>query len=171
MDCCPCRLCLLNTSANVYCQYCPRRQGLQHGAVLRSRCQASWKSATTTLDSKRTTEGRRHVWSVEGFALSLFEECAWVDGNECVSELLFLRCHSCGQTLDRGERCLGPDLQCPRYWHHHAPRVRVTRSQPGELLKPGRKRLLWRLLERVLLSENVGVCVEHIYKCFLSVLS
>ena len=25
-----------------------------------------------------------------------------------------LQCHSCAQTLDRGERCLGPDLQCPR---------------------------------------------------------
>ena len=35
----------------------------------------------------------------------------------------------------------------------------VTSSQPGELLKPGRKMVLWRLLERALLSGNVGVCV------------
>ncbi len=49
--------------------------------------------------------------------------------------------------------------------------VRVTRSQPGELSKPSRNRLLRRLLERALLSGNVAVCGEHIYKCFLSVLS
>ena len=24
-----------------------------------------------------------------------------------------LGCHSCAQTLDRGERCLGPDFKCP----------------------------------------------------------
>ena len=41
---------------------------------------------------------------------SLFSECAWVDGSECVSECLPLRCHSCAQTLDRGEGCLGHDL-------------------------------------------------------------
>ena len=32
-----------------------------------------------------------------------------------------------------------------------------------ELLKPGRKRLLWRLLAGVLLSGNVGVCVKHVH--------
>ena len=57
---------------------------------------------------------------------------------------------------------------CPR--HPQAPRVRVTRSQPGELLKPFRSGLLWRLLERALLLRNVAVCGDHIYKCFLSVL-
>ena len=41
------------------------------------------------------------------------EECAWMFGNRCVSECLedaifFM------QTLDRGERCLGPDFQCPQ---------------------------------------------------------
>ena len=91
-----------------------------------------------------------------------------MNGNECVSECLSLRCHSCAQILDRGERCLGRDLQYPRKRHHQAPRVRVTRSQPGELLKPGRKGLLWMLFERVLLSGDVGVIAEHIYKCFLS---
>ena len=48
--------------------------------------------------------------------------------------------------------------------------VRVTRSQPGELLKPGRKGLLWRLLERALLPGDVGIFVEHIYTYFMSVL-
>ena len=91
--------------------------------------------------------------------------------NECVSECLYLRCHYCAQILDRGERCLGLDLQYPRKRHHQAPRVRITRSQPGELLKPGWKRLLWRLLERALFPGDVGVFVEHIYKRFLSVLS
>ena len=33
------------------------------------------------------------------------------------------------------------------------------------------KGLLWRLLEKALLSGNVALCVEHIYKCFSSVLS
>ena len=87
-----------------------------------------------------------------------------MDGNGCVSE------------------CLSDGILVRRLWtvekdvqgvtsNHQAPRVRVTRSQPGELLKPGWKGLLWRLLESPLLPENVGVCVEHIYICFLSVLS
>ena len=63
-------------------------------------------------------------------------------------------------------RCLGPDLQR----HHQAPGVRVSRSQPGQLLKPGRKRLFYRLLGRAFLSWNVGVFLEPIYKYFLSVL-
>ena len=39
------------------------------GAVLRSICQTSWPSPTTTLNRKRTTKRRPHVWWVEGFAL------------------------------------------------------------------------------------------------------
>ena len=35
-------------------------------------------------------------------------------GWEWMCEWMSLQCHSCSQTLDRGERCLGPDLQCPR---------------------------------------------------------
>ena len=77
-----------------------------------------------------------------------------MNGHGCVSECLSLQCHPCAQILDRGERCLGPDLQYPRK-RHQAPRVRVTRSQPGELLKPGRKGLLWRLLERTLLPGDL----------------
>ena len=37
--------------------------------------------------------------------------------------------------------------------------------------KPGRKGLLWRLLERRLLAGDVGIFVEHIYKCFVPLLS
>ena len=33
---------------------------------------------------------------------------------EWMCEWMSSQCHSCAQTLDRGERCLGPDLQCPR---------------------------------------------------------
>ena len=77
---------------------------------------------------------------------------------EWMCEWMSLRCHSCAQTLDRGERCLGPDLHCPRL-RHQAPRVRVTRSQPGELLKPGRKGLLWRLLEKPLLPAFCCCCI------------
>ena len=34
--------------------------------------------------------------------------------NEWVSECLFLRSDCSAQIPDRGERCLGPDLHCPR---------------------------------------------------------
>ena len=61
-------------------------------------------------------------------------------GWEWMCEWMSSWCHSCAQTLDRGERCLVPDFQCPRYRHHQAPRVRVTRNQ------------------------DVGIFVEHIYK-------
>ena len=74
--------------------------------------------------------------------LFLFLSGVCMGGWEWMCEWMSLQCHSCAQTLDRGDRCLGPDLQCPRSWHHQAPRVRVTRSQPGELLKAGRKRIL-----------------------------
>ena len=63
---------VLRTSTNVFCQYCPRREGLGRGAAVRSICQASWPSPTTTLDRKRTTKRRRHFWWVEGFAVCLF---------------------------------------------------------------------------------------------------
>ena len=44
-------------------------------------------------------------------------------------------------------------------------------DQRGELLKSGRKGLLWRLLERPVLPGDLGVFVEHTYIRFLSVLS
>ena len=87
---------------------------------------------------------------------------------EWMCEWMSLPCRSCAQILDRGEGWVGRDLQHPRK-RHQPPRV--TRTQPGEVLNPGRTGLSWRLLERPLLSGNVAVCVEHIYKCFLSVLS
>ena len=49
---------------------CPRREGVRRGAVLSSRCLASWPSPSTTVDRKRTSKRRHHVWSVERFALS-----------------------------------------------------------------------------------------------------
>ena len=80
-------------------------------------------------------------------------------GNECVSECL-LPCRSCAQILDRGEGWVGRDLQHPRK-RHQPPRV--TRTQPGEVLNPGRTGLSWRLLERPLLSGNVAVmCRTHL---------
>ena len=60
---------LLNTSANAFCQYCPRREGRRRGTVLRSRCQAFWPSPTSPLDRKRTSKRRHHVWWVERFLL------------------------------------------------------------------------------------------------------
>ena len=52
-----------------------------------------------------------------------------------------------------------------------SPCDRLTRGQPEELLKPGRKGLFSRLLERALVPGNDGVFDEHIYKYFVSVLS
>ena len=49
-----------------------------------------------------------------------------MNGNGCVSECLSLKCHSCAQILERGERCLGRDIEYPRKRQHPAPRVRVT---------------------------------------------
>ena len=37
-----------------------------------------------------------------------------VAGWKWMCEWMSSECLSCAQTLDRGERCLGPDLQCPR---------------------------------------------------------
>ena len=61
---------LLKISTNVFCHCCPRREGVRHGTVLSSRCLASWPSTSTTVDRKRTSKRRYHVWSVERFALS-----------------------------------------------------------------------------------------------------
>ena len=69
---------LLKTSTNVFCQYCPRWEGLRRGSVMRSRCQASWPSPTTTLDRKRTSKRRHHVWSVERFALCFRSVHGWM---------------------------------------------------------------------------------------------
>ena len=108
----------------------------------RSICQASWPSPTTTLGRKGTSEWRRYVWWVEGFAPFILGAC--IAGWEWMCEWTSSECHFCAQTLDS----------------------RVTRSQPGELLKPCR--LLWRLLERTLLPGDVLFFVEHICKCFVS---
>ena len=60
-------------------------------------------------------------------------------GWECMCEWMSLAYHCCAQTLDRGERCVRRDLQYWRKRHHQVRRDRISRSQPGELLKPGRK--------------------------------
>ena len=46
------------------------------------------------------------------FFIFVFDECTWVDGNECVSECLYnaILVHR----LDCGEHCLGADQKCPR---------------------------------------------------------
>ena len=49
-------------------------QALDRGEIcLRSICQASWPSPTTTLDSKGTTKRRRHVWSFLGVCMAGWE--------------------------------------------------------------------------------------------------
>ena len=59
---------------------------------------------------------------------------------ECPCEWMSWQCQCCAEILDRGVRRLRCALQYRRK-RHQAPRVRVSRSQPGEVLKPGRKRL------------------------------
>ena len=69
---------VLNTSSNVFCQYCPRREGLRH-----------WSSAEEHLPSfltvdrhhtgqERTTKRRCHVWWVESFALCFSSVHGWM---------------------------------------------------------------------------------------------
>ena len=55
---------VLNTSRNMLCQYCRRRAVLRRGTALRSSCEASWPSPTSTLDKKRTIKQRHHDWWV-----------------------------------------------------------------------------------------------------------
>ena len=70
---------LLNTSANIFCQYCSSREDFGRAPVLKSICQAFWPSPTTTQDRKRTTNQRRHVWWVECFALCYFRSVhGWI---------------------------------------------------------------------------------------------
>ena len=55
---------VLNTFTNVFCQYCSRSLGEKASDVEKS-WGASAKlpsSPITTLDSKRTSKGRHHVW-------------------------------------------------------------------------------------------------------------
>ena len=57
------RNCIISGShLQMFCQYCPRREGTRRGAVLKSLCQASWSSPTSTLDRKRTSKRKHHVW-------------------------------------------------------------------------------------------------------------
>ena len=153
MDCCPCRLCLLNTSANVYCQYCPRRQGLRRGAVLRSRCQASLKSPTSTLDRKRKTKRRRDVWSVEGLVILCFRSVhRWMGMDVWVN--VFTMPFLCADS--------GPWRKMSRAWPAMSAIATSSGSTCPSHQESDRKRVLWRLLERVLLSGDVGVFVEHL---------
>ena len=64
---------VLNTSTNVFCQYCPRREVLRRGTGLTSICQASRLSPTVT--SKRTRKQRYHVWWVELFVCATVSWC------------------------------------------------------------------------------------------------
>ena len=80
-------------------------------------------------------------------------------GWECMCEWMSLPYHCCAQTLDRGERCVRRDLQYWRKRHHQARRDRISSSQPGELLKPGRK---LRVIVDVVRNGIVGMQSESI---------
>ena len=62
---------LLNTPTKVFCQYCRRQEGLRCVALLRSICRATWPSPTTSVDRKRTSKWKHHVWWVEHFVILL----------------------------------------------------------------------------------------------------
>ena len=79
--------CVLNRSTNDFCQYCPRREVLRCGTVLRSICQASWPSPTTTLDRKRTSQGKGIVFGeLSIFSARLCWSICWT-----LSQLFFVR--------------------------------------------------------------------------------
>ena len=79
--------CVLNRSTNDFCQYCPRREVLRRGTVLRSICQASWPSPTTTLDRKRTSQGKGIVFGeLSIFSARLCWSICWT-----LSQLFFVR--------------------------------------------------------------------------------
>ena len=73
----------------------------------------------------------------------VFEECAWLDGNGCVSECLY------NTILERRLWTVEKDVQ-----------GLTSNVRDND-----------RLLERPLLPGDLGVFVEHAYKRFLSVLS
>ena len=78
---------LLNTFANGFCQYCPRREGLRHWSSAEEH--RHWSSAEEHLPSfltvdrhhtgqERTTKRRCHVWWVESFALCFSSVHGWM---------------------------------------------------------------------------------------------
>ena len=81
---------MLNTSTNVFCQYCPRRQGLRRGAVLRSICKAPGHRP-----APRWTGGGQVN---EAVLFSELRVLPFVSGWECMCEWMSLRYHSCTQT-------------------------------------------------------------------------
>ena len=159
---------LLNTFTNIFCYKCPRRQDLGSGwgaKLPESRPPEHWTRRGPVKEFIMFGELSILLLLFMPFFRSVHGRVGmhvWVN----VFIMPFLSADS------------GPWRRMSRAWPamsaittSSGSNVRVTSSQPGELLKPSRKRLLWRLLERALLSGNVRVCVEQIYKCFLSVLS
>ena len=71
----------------------PGEEASDVGAVLKSICQASWTSPTTTLDRKRTTKWRRHMFGELKVLLFVLGVC--MGGRERTCEWMSLRCHSC----------------------------------------------------------------------------
>ena len=82
------------------------------------------------------TSGPSLVFVFSLFSVLICEKC-WI---ECAP----LQCFSSGQTLGRGNGCVGLDLQCLWWCHHYVPCTRVSRSQPGEPIKQDRS---WWLLK------------------------
>ena len=96
---------------NIFCQYCPRWEGLRRGAIQRGICRASRPSPNATLDRR----GQLNEGVMFGeLRVLLFVLVVCMGGWEWMCEWMSLPCRSCAPTLDRGDRCLGPDLQCPR---------------------------------------------------------
>ena len=105
----------------------PRREGLRSEAALRSICQASWKSPTSTLDRKRTSKRRCHVSWVEGFTLSLL----WTHLQMfSVSTVL-------GEKATGVEQSRGASAKLPGRRHHHTGQEEYYRKKATCLVSWG----------------------------------
>ena len=129
----------------VFCQYCPRREDLRRGAVMRSQCRASWPSPTTTLDRKRTRKGRHDVWWVEGFALCFSSVHGWMGMDVWVNvfTMPFLRADS------------GPWRKMSRAW----PAMSAITTSSGSTC-PSRQESAWGAAE----ARQEKVIVEVVRK-------
>ena len=136
---------MLNTSTNDFCQYCPRREVLRRGTVLRSICQASWPSPTTTLDRKRTSQTKGIVFG----ELSVFSGQAMLE--YLLNTLTTVFCYNCLRRLGLGSGAGAkhPESRPPAHW--------TGRGRVNEGIMFGELSILLLLFVRFLLGVCMGV--------------
>ena len=135
----------LNTSTNDFCQYCPRREVPRLGTVLRSICQASWPSPTTTLDKKRTSQATGIVFG----ELSVYFGQAMLE--YLLNTLTTVFCYNCLRRLGLGSGAGAkhPESRPPAHW--------TGRGRVNEGIMFGELSILLLLFVRFLLGVCMGV--------------